>query len=69
LRLTQEFIAQMLGTRRSRVSEAAHMLQKSGLIRYSRGRITILDREGLEDFVCECYRVVKDEFDRLLGSQ
>jgi CRP-like cAMP-binding protein len=66
LRLTQEFLAQMLGTRRSRVSEAAIILQSSGLIRYSRGIITILDRAGLEEFVCECYQVVKAEFDRLL---
>jgi CRP-like cAMP-binding protein len=65
LRLTQEFLAQMLGTRRSRVSEAAIILQRTGLIRYSRGIITILDREGLEEFACECYKVVKAEFDRL----
>ncbi len=65
LRLTQEFLAQMLGTRRSRVSEAAIILQRAGLLRYSRGIITILDREGLEEFVCECYRAVKAEFDRL----
>jgi CRP-like cAMP-binding protein len=69
LRLTQEFLAQMLGTRRSRVSEAAIILQHAELIRYSRGIITILDREGLEEFACECYRVVKAEFDRLFGSQ
>jgi CRP-like cAMP-binding protein len=68
LRLTQEFLAQMLGTRRSRVSEAAIILQGAGLIRYSRGTITILDRQGLEEFVCECYRAVKDEFDRLFIS-
>ena len=68
IRLTQEFLAQMLGTRRSRVSEAAVILQTAGLIRYSRGIITILDREGLEEFVCECYQVVKAEFDRLLRS-
>ena len=67
LRLTQEFLAQMLGTRRSRVSEAAIILQRAGLLRYSRGIITILDREGLEEFVCECYRAVKAEFDRLFG--
>jgi CRP-like cAMP-binding protein len=67
LRLTQEFLAQMLGTRRSRVSEAAVILQRAGLIRYSRGIITILDREGLEEFVCECYRAVKAEFDRLFS--
>jgi CRP-like cAMP-binding protein len=65
IRLTQEFLAQMLGTRRSRVSEAAIILQSAGLIRYSRGIIIILDREGLEEFVCECYQVVKAEFNRL----
>jgi hypothetical protein len=65
LRLTQEFLAQMLGTRRSRVCEAAIILQGVGRIRYSRGIITILDREGLEEFVCECYRAVRDGFDRL----
>ncbi len=67
LRLTQEFLAQMLGTRRSRVSEAAIILQRAGLLRYSRGIITILDREGLEEFVCECYRAVKADFDRLFS--
>jgi CRP-like cAMP-binding protein len=67
LRLTQEFLAQMLGTRRSRVSEAAIILQHAGLIHYSRGIITILDREGLEEFVCECYRAVKAEVDRLFS--
>jgi CRP-like cAMP-binding protein len=67
IRLTQEFLAQMLGTRRSRVSEAAIILQRAGLIRYSRGIITILDRGGLEEFVCECYRAVKAEFDRLFS--
>ena len=69
LRLTQEFLAQMLGTRRSRVSEAAVTLQHAGLIRYSRGVINILDREGLEQFVCECYQVVRAEFDRLFDSR
>jgi CRP-like cAMP-binding protein len=68
LRLTQEFIAEMLGTRRSGVSEAAILLQAAGLIRYKRGHITILDREGLEGFACECYRVVKAECDRLLNE-
>jgi len=67
LYLTQEFVAQMLGTRRSGVSEAAILLQAAGLIRYSRGHITILDRERLKEFACECYEVVKAEFDRLLG--
>ena len=65
IRLTQEFLAQMLGTRRSRVSEAAIILQSAGLIHYSRGIITILDREGLEEFTCECYQVVRAELDRL----
>jgi len=68
LKLTQEFIAEMLGTRRSGVSEAAMMLQEGGLIRYSRGNIKILDREGLEKFSCECYATVKRTSDRLLGE-
>ena len=67
LKLTQEFIAEMLGTRRSGVSEAAVILQERGLIRYSRGTINILDREGLEKFSCECYATVKLTSDRLLG--
>jgi CRP-like cAMP-binding protein len=66
--LTQEFIAEMLGTRRAGVSEAATMLQVAGLIRYVRGRITILDRKGLEEFACECYEVVRKEFDRLSAN-
>jgi CRP-like cAMP-binding protein len=69
LRLTQEFLAQMLGTRRSRVSEAAIILQHAELIRYSRGIITILDRKGLEEFVCECYQAVRTEFERLFGGR
>jgi CRP-like cAMP-binding protein len=67
LKLTQEFIAEMLGTRRSGVSEAAAILQEAGLIRYSRGNIKILDRVGLEKFACECHATVKLASDRLLG--
>lgn len=66
--LTQELISQMLGVRRASVSEVAATLQKAGLIRYSRGKITIVDREGLEVSSCECYRVVKQEFVRLIGT-
>lgn len=57
----------MLGVRRPSVSVVASILQKAGPIRYSRGKITILDRPGLESATCECYRVIKQEFDRLLG--
>jgi CRP-like cAMP-binding protein len=64
--MTQELIANMLGVRREGVTEAAGQLQKLGLILYSRGRIKVLDRPGLERKACECYRVVKLEFDRLL---
>ena len=69
LPLTQEFIANMLGTRRSGVTVAAGILQEAGIIRYSRGRITILDQEKLEDAACECYQLVQNEFIRLLGSR
>ena len=65
--MTQELIANMLGVRREGVTVAAHRLQENGLISYVRGRIRILDRRGLETTVCECYKVVKDEYDRLLG--
>jgi CRP-like cAMP-binding protein len=64
--MTQELIANMLGVRREGVTEAAGNLQKAGLIHYSRGHITALDRPRLEKRVCECYAVVKKEFDRLL---
>jgi len=64
--MTQELIANMLGVRREGVTEAAGKLQQAGLIEYRRGHITVLDRPGLEARVCECYQVVKTEFDRLL---
>jgi len=64
--MTQELIANMLGVRREGVTEAAGRLQAEGLIEYSRGRITVLDRDQLEARVCECYAVVKKEYDRLL---
>jgi CRP-like cAMP-binding protein len=66
LTMTQELIANMLGVRRSGVTEAALKLQDAGLIRYSHGHIELLDRPGLEKRVCECYGVVRREFDRLL---
>jgi CRP-like cAMP-binding protein len=64
--MTQELISNMLGVRREGVTEAAGTLQEAGLIRYQRGRITLLDRPGLERRVCECYTVVKRETERLL---
>lgn len=67
--LTQEFISHMLGTRRSGVTEAASTLQQAGMIRYTRGKITILDQENLESTACECYGVIKNEFARLLGTE
>jgi len=68
LRMTQELIANMLGVRREGVTEAALKLQKAGLIQYSRGRILVLDRSGLEQRSCECYAVVKKEYERLLPT-
>jgi CRP-like cAMP-binding protein len=67
LLMTQELIADMLGVRREGVTVAAGHLHDAGAISYVRGRIKILDRHKLEEIVCECYKVVKDEFDRLLG--
>ena len=67
--MTQELIANMLGVRREGVTEAAGHVQKAGLIEYHRGRITVLDRPGLEARSCECYAVVKKEYDRLLPEE
>ena len=64
--MTQALIASMLGVRREGVTEAAGKLQDAGAIEYRRGRITVLDRAKLEACVCECYAVVKNEYDRLL---
>jgi CRP-like cAMP-binding protein len=68
LRMTQELIANMLGVRREGVTEAAGDLQNAGLIQYQRGHITVLDRTSLEQRSCECYSVVKKEYDRLLPA-
>jgi CRP-like cAMP-binding protein len=65
--LTQEFLADMLGVTRPSVTVAARTLQEAGLIRYRRGQITVLDRNGLEEASCECYAVVRREYDRLVG--
>lgn len=69
LKMTQELIANMLGVRREGVTEAALRVQEAGFIKYSRGHITILNRLGLEQRTCECYQVVKDEYDRLLPNR
>ena len=68
LRITQEFIAQMLGVHRPSVSENAVKLQERGLIKYVRGRIKILDREGLEQIACECYPTIKEAYERYLNG-
>lgn len=67
--LTQEFIATMLGIRRSGVTVAASLLQRAGIIRYSRGHITILDLPALEGVSCECHQIVQNEYSRLFGSR
>ena len=67
--MTQELIANMLGVRREGVTGAAGILQKAGLIRYARGRIRVLNRSGLEHRCCECYEVVRKEYDRLLPER
>ncbi|BAU08436.1 Crp/Fnr family transcriptional regulator [Fischerella major NIES-592] len=69
IQITQEFIAELLGTRRSGVTVAAGLLQQAGIIRYSRGRITILNRLALEATACECYGFIRKEFDRLLNEE
>jgi CRP-like cAMP-binding protein len=65
--LTQEFLAEMLGVRRETVNLSARLLQSAGLIRYRRGEITVLDRDGLESTSCECYAVMRADLERLLG--
>jgi CRP-like cAMP-binding protein len=65
--MTHELLAEMLGARRSTVSEILEPLQEKGLIRYSRGKFTILDRKGVLAYACECYRTIKEEFERLFG--
>jgi Mn-dependent DtxR family transcriptional regulator len=64
--LTQEFLSQMLGVHRPTVSVAAPMLQEAGLISYSRGNIQVIDRDGLEAAACNCYRLIADQYVRLL---
>jgi CRP-like cAMP-binding protein len=68
LKLTHQFLGNMLGTRRESVTIAARTLQNAGLIKYKTGSITILDREGLEEVSCECYAAVKREYDEILGN-
>ncbi len=67
LPLTQEFLSTMLGVRRSGVTVAAHTLQQAGLIRYQRGLITILDRPALEAAACECYAIMRQQFEQMIG--
>jgi hypothetical protein len=67
LLMTHELLANLMGVRREGITEAAHKLQVAGLINYSRGLITVSDRAGVEAYCCECYQVVRREYDRLLG--
>jgi Mn-dependent DtxR family transcriptional regulator len=67
--MTQELISDMLGLRRASVSEAALKLVSAGMIKYHRGRISVLDRKGIEKRSCECYAVVKNEYSRLLPAR
>jgi CRP-like cAMP-binding protein len=69
LPFTQDFLAEMLGVRRTSVTAVAHTLQTAGMIRYSRGKIHILDVEGLKDCAYECYQTVKEQYGQLLGSK
>jgi CRP-like cAMP-binding protein len=69
LQITQEFLSQMLGSRRSTVTVAAGQLQRRGMIDYSRGRVRIVDRPGLEGIACECYQVVRATYDELIGQE
>lgn len=66
--MTHEFVSQMLGVRRPTISVVAKMLQKAELIRYSRGKMTVINRQGLEEGSCECYRIVRKDFARLIGG-
>jgi CRP-like cAMP-binding protein len=66
--LSQEFLAQMLGVRRATVNQAVRPLQQAGLVAYHRGQMTMTDRDGLERRACECYRIIRDEHNRLVGS-
>jgi CRP-like cAMP-binding protein len=68
LNFTQEYLGEMLGVRRSSVTIVAHTLQEAGLIRYSRGKIKILNPEGLKDSACECYETVKLHYEKMLGA-
>ncbi|MFN6562456.1 MAG: Crp/Fnr family transcriptional regulator [Nostoc sp. ChiSLP01] len=68
IKLTQDFLADMLGVRRAGVTQTAQKLQEMGLINYHRGHIHVLNRSGLESFACECFQTVRDEYDRLLGT-
>jgi CRP-like cAMP-binding protein len=67
LPFTQEFLAEMLGVRRTSVTTVAHTLQEAGMIKYTRGRIRIVDIDGLRDSACECYETTKEQYDQLLG--
>jgi Mn-dependent DtxR family transcriptional regulator len=68
LPFTQEYLAEMLGVRRTSVTAVAHTLQEAGLIKYARGKIQIVDAKGLQESACECYGSVKAHYQKLLGS-